>query len=1331
MTLPTALYFVSILLTCLLTGFLAWYAWQRRSLPGVRAYAWLALAECLLALCETFSMLSPNRETALSWFQARFLFTATMPVLFLVFALGYSGRQEWLSKRLLVGLFTIPVITQVMLWSNSLHGLWLVHEVTFHRNGPLWIVETGARVPGVWFLAHSFYSLLLMLAGIVVLLVAAWGKRKAYLGRALLLSAGALTGVIVSIIPIFNLNPQAWFNPFTPGIGLSAVLYALAIFRFQFLKGAPMREASRPLTGLDAQEKRSLALFGLVFLAMTAGIAAAGYFSYRNFERQHRAQAEKGLLAIVELKVDGLVNWRAERIGDADILFYNTAFSNLAQRVLENPADAQAQAELQNWLDSLLYAYQYSNFYLLDANGQERLVSLPETVAVPQHLAGDVLPALQAGRVTFLDFHRHADGEIRLGLLIPIYANQDLNRPLGVLALEMDPSTYLYPYLQEWPAPSETAETLLVQVEGDEVLFLNPLRFQSDSALNLRTPLTNTDILAVKAVLGETGVAEGLDYRNQPVIGALHPVPGTPWFLVARMDAAEVYAPLRERLWQTLLFFGMLILASGAGLGLTWRQQRVRYYRAQARIADSLRASEERFRLAFETSPDSVAITRLSDGTFVSVNQGFEQVTGYMREEVIGKTSLEIHLWKDPEDRRKIVEGLQARGEVRDYEAPFLTRDGEIIGLMSAVIIRLDGEPHILNITRNITERKQAEKALRESEKLLREMAANYPNSYISIIEKDLTIGFTSGQEFKKLGLDPKSFVGLTLEQVFGEQAPFVRENYLKAFGGAETEFELFINDQHQLYRAVPLTGDDGKIDSILAVVENITERKRAEQALQEAEARYRALVEQIPAIIYRDSVEQTGQTLYISPQIETVLGYVPEEWMADKDFWIEIMHPDDRERVSAAYEHANETGQSFEAEYRLVRPDGREAWIRDEAALIYGPSGSPLFWQGILLDITARKRAEQALRESEERQRTILESMLDNVVLLDAEGRIQYINHVSPGLDEKEVLGSDWLMWLEEADREIAEQAIQRTVDSGEVTEIEYRAVGPGRGMTWFRVRFVRMPGTSAQKVLLIATDISERRQAEEQLARYTERLEEIVDERTRELREAQEKLVRQERLAVLGQLAGSIGHELRNPLGVIANAVYFLKMSQPEADDRVKEYLDIIENETRGSDKIVTDLLDFTRVKSLDQAPVSVSQAAQATLDRHPAPPPVEVTLDIPPDLPPAYADPRHVEQILGNLVTNACQAMTNGGELTIAAIADGDMILISVRDTGVGIPQENMDKVFEPLFTTKSRGIGLGLAVSRKLAEANGGQLEAQSEAGAGSVFTLYLPVYKETK
>jgi signal transduction histidine kinase len=191
---------------------------------------------------------------------------------------------------------------------------------------------------------------------------------------------------------------------------------------------------------------------------------------------------------------------------------------------------------------------------------------------------------------------------------------------------------------------------------------------------------------------------------------------------------------------------------------------------------------------------------------------------------------------------------------------------------------------------------------------------------------------------------------------------------------------------------------------------------------------------------------------------------------------------------------------------------------------------------------------------------------------------------------------------------------------------------------------------------------------------------------------------------------------------------------MTQPDANPTIRDYLDIIEKETRTSDKIITDLLDFTRLKSVNREPVSVPDLLAQTLKRFPVPDSVEMVCDLPPDLPPVYADPSHVVQVLGNLVTNACQAIAlpdgapQPGKINLSARQQGDMIAITVQDTGTGIPPENMAKLFEPLFTTKTKGIGLGLAVSQRLIEANEGRIEARSEPGKGSTFTIYLPVFR---
>lgn len=262
----------------------------------------------------------------------------------------------------------------------------------------------------------------------------------------------------------------------------------------------------------------------------------------------------------------------------------------------------------------------------------------------------------------------------------------------------------------------------------------------------------------------------------------------------------------------------------------------------------------------------------------------------------------------------------------------------------------------------------------------------------------------------------------------------------------------------------------------------------------------------------------------------------------------------------------------------------------------------------------------------------------------------------------------------------------------------------------------------------------------AEEQLRRLNEGLELKVAERTKQLLEAQGQLVRKEKLAILGQLAGSVGHELRNPLAVMSNAVYFLQMVLPDADATVREYLGIIKSEILGAERIIGDLLDAVRTRPPQRQLLSAGELIRMSLERSDVP--EDVTVDLQVEAQEAMlVDPLQMKQAFINLIANAWQAMPEGGVLKISARAmkgeghgTGDasghaaFIVISVADTGTGIPADDRQRLFQPLFTTKARGIGLGLLVVKNLTEANGGKVSFESEVGRGTTFTLTLPAWQ---
>ena len=239
-------------------------------------------------------------------------------------------------------------------------------------------------------------------------------------------------------------------------------------------------------------------------------------------------------------------------------------------------------------------------------------------------------------------------------------------------------------------------------------------------------------------------------------------------------------------------------------------------------------------------------------------------------------------------------------------------------------------------------------------------------------------------------------------------------------------------------------------------------------------------------------------------------------------------------------------------------------------------------------------------------------------------------------------------------------------------------------------------------------------------------ESLERKVAERTRALEEARDELLRKERLASLGHLASGVGHELRNPLGVMSNVVYYLEATMPDAPARVQEYLALLRKQIQLAEKIVADLLDFARVRSPERVAVSVAPFVREQLCRVDLPERIEVAEELDPGLPPVYVDPVQVGQVFFNLLTNAVQAMDGDrGRLTVRARAMNGRVRLEVEDSGPGVPPEHHDRIFEPLFTTKAAGIGLGLSVSRSLARANDGDLSVATESRCGAVFRLDLP------
>jgi len=230
--------------------------------------------------------------------------------------------------------------------------------------------------------------------------------------------------------------------------------------------------------------------------------------------------------------------------------------------------------------------------------------------------------------------------------------------------------------------------------------------------------------------------------------------------------------------------------------------------------------------------------------------------------------------------------------------------------------------------------------------------------------------------------------------------------------------------------------------------------------------------------------------------------------------------------------------------------------------------------------------------------------------------------------------------------------------------------------------------------------------------------------------LRETQEQLIRSEKLAAMGQLASGVGHELRNPLGAIKNAVFYIrrrlaKTDLPTIEPRIPEFLNLIDEEVDAAVKIVTDLLSFSRVAKPTVSPVSIADVIEDALKHTPLPENVELTKDIDNNLPMVMVDADQIRQVFLNIAFNALQAMPEGGHLDIRTSGKGEFVEVEFADTGGGIPKSIINKLFDPLFTTKAKGVGLGLSICKSILDRHEGDIRVESEVGKGTIFTVSLP------
>ncbi len=531
--------------------------------------------------------------------------------------------------------------------------------------------------------------------------------------------------------------------------------------------------------------------------------------------------------------------------------------------------------------------------------------------------------------------------------------------------------------------------------------------------------------------------------------------------------------------------------------------------------AEALRISEEKFANAFQISPDSISISRLSDGEFIEVNQGFTRMTGYSHAECVGRKSNEINIWKNPDEREVFINQLMKDSQIVNYQAEFRAKDNSIItGLVSARQIDIHGDTCILSITRDISERVLFEKELEEIDEKF-QLITNNMEETIWLMDLDLntiylspSIARYSGYEYGEVRNIP-FFDFLTPDSVEEVKDLMLKELTPERLGdknchiSTTIEASYFKKDRQVDWVEVTTTvirDNDGKPVSLLNVARNIAERKKMEQALDVLESRWQYALEGTGDGVWDWNL--STNSVYYSKRVREMFGDESDDTWQTYDDWLERIHPDDTDLViSELNKYTRQSIPKYSMEYRVQKADGSYCWILDRGKIIeFDENHLPKRMIGIFSDLTDYRSMQQNLKENEEKFRLLAERSTDIISLLSIDGVYTYISPACLpifGYLPAEMIGRSLLEYIHPEDKTLVSYVINQLDLIDDIQPLQYRIRTNAGEYIWMETTAQVIKDVKSGKPVEIqatARNITERVMAEEALRESEEKFRSVI---------------------------------------------------------------------------------------------------------------------------------------------------------------------------------------------------------------------------------------------